>query len=297
MTEGSLRIGVVGRRGGWSSEALADAVQERTGFRLLVDVEEVVLDLERGRARAGEVDLGVLDALIVKKVGDAYGPVMLERLELLRWIAEGGVRVFSKPASILRVVDRLACTVTLARRGVPMPPTVVTERVDRAADAVRRFGTAVLKPLYSTRGRGMRVVSADGPDLEDELGAFRDAGNPVLYVQQKVEIGDRDFCLVFVGGAYVGAYARVRGHGSWNTTIHNGGSYERHEASPEIVALAHRAQAPFDLAFTSVDIVLGEEGRAQVLEVSAFGGFRGLRDGLGIDPAARYADYVIGRMR
>ena len=42
MTE--RRIGVVGIPGKWSTEALADALEARTGFRLVIDMADVVLD-------------------------------------------------------------------------------------------------------------------------------------------------------------------------------------------------------------------------------------------------------------
>ena len=53
-------------------------------------------------------------------------------------------------------IDRLACTVTLRLGEIPLPPTVITEDIDQAAAAVERFGTAVLKPLYTSKARGMR---------------------------------------------------------------------------------------------------------------------------------------------
>jgi len=60
--------------------------------------------------------------------------------------------------------------------------------------------------------------------------------------------------------------------------------------------LAERAQRPFEMAFTSVDIVESPEGPL-VFEVSAFGGFRGLLQGANLDAAQLYADYVVGRMQ
>lgn len=67
-----MRIGVVGTRGGWSSELLADTVAAKTGFRLLVDMEQVCLDLDRGKAWFQGVDLAELDGLIIKKIGARY---------------------------------------------------------------------------------------------------------------------------------------------------------------------------------------------------------------------------------
>ncbi len=289
----SLKIGVVGTTGGWSSEHLADRVAERTGFRLLIDMQRVSARFDEGRACFGEHDLCALDGIIVKKVGDRYNAHMLDRLEILRYVEQRGVPVFSKPLSISRLLDRLSCTVTLASHRIPMPPTEVTEELNRARDAVRRFGRAIVKGLYSTKARGMLVLSASDPELEAKLAAFA-ADNPVLYVQKMLRLPGRDLGVMFLGGRFVGAYARVKGDAAWNTTIHSGGHYQPYEPSPAIIDLAFRAQAPFDLDFTGVDVAETENG-PMVFEVSAFGGFSGLRDGCGIDAAALYSDYVVDK--
>jgi tetrahydromethanopterin:alpha-L-glutamate ligase len=41
------RIGVIGIPGKWSTETLADAVEKQTGFRLVVDMADISLDLEK----------------------------------------------------------------------------------------------------------------------------------------------------------------------------------------------------------------------------------------------------------
>lgn len=290
MTESKRRVGVVGVAGAWSSESLVDEVARRTGERLLIEMEDVAFDSDTGRVLFGDLDLCSLDGVIVKKIGQTYSPHMLDRLELLRYVQESGVRMFSNPASVLRLIDRLSCTITLQSGEIPMPRTVVTESVDRAAEAIASFGAAVLKPLYSTKARGMKVVAA-GDDCKAEIEQFRADGNPVLYVQEKLAMPDRDLGVAFLGGEYLGTYARVSGGDSWNTTIRAGGRYERHEPSEATLAVARRAQALFDLDFTCVDVVETARGPL-VFEVSAFGGFRGMRDGLGIDMASTYADYV-----
>ena len=150
-TSGKPKVAVVGIAGGWSSERLLDALQERTGFRCLVDMAQVRCDLATGRAYFDEVDLTALDGLVIKKVGVEYSPELLDRLELLRFIASQGPRIFSPPASIIAMLDRLSCTVTLVAGGIPMPPTVVTESVEQAARAVERMGRSVLKPCTPPR--------------------------------------------------------------------------------------------------------------------------------------------------
>lgn len=295
MTEGP-RIGVVGLPGSWSTEALADAVARRTGFRAVINVAECRMDLGGGSVWFGDLDLCQLDALLIKKIGENYTSHMLDRLELLRYVSQRGVSVFSNPVSILRLLDRLSCTVTLAGADVPMPPTTVTEDVEQAAAAVEGYGEAVLKPLYSTKARGMQVVRAGDADLRQTLESYRSAGNEMIYVQKKLSIPDRDLGVVFLGGQYVGTYARVKSGEAWNTTTRDGGRYEKHEASPAIVELAHRAQSLFSLDLTSVDVVETTQGPL-VFEVSAFGGFRGSQVALGVDLADRYAEYAVQRAR
>jgi tetrahydromethanopterin:alpha-L-glutamate ligase len=289
-----LRIGVVGVRKRWSTQQLCAAVEARTGRAWLIELERVALDLASGQVRCGDLDLGTLDALIIKKLGDRYAPELLDRLQVLRFLDEHGTPVFSRPRAIEPLLDRLSCTVALRLAGIPMPETVITEDVDEAVAAVRRFGEAVLKPLFTSKARGMRLVCSDGR-LRESVEAFRAAGNQVLYVQRRVELPGRDLGVVFLGGEYLACYARVAHQASWHTSTSKGGGYQACDPGPEVIALARRAQAPFGLDFTSVDVVESRAGPL-VFEVSAFGGFRGLLEAAGINAAERLTDYVLGKL-
>ena len=61
----------------------------------------------------------------------------------------------------------------------------------------------------------------------------------------------------------------------------------------ELVDLAYRAQAPFGMDFTTVDVAETDQGPI-VFEVSAFGGFRGALEGAGIDAAERTGQRPVG---
>lgn len=287
------KIGVVGIPGKWSTETLADSVEAATGFRLVIDMGETSLDLASGRLLYRGQDLCELDALIVKKISASYSPHTLDRLEMLR-VAEGaGVRVFSRAEHMLRLIDRLSCTVTLRNAGLPMPETRVTEDIAAAVQAVQDFGSAVFKPLYSTKARGMCVIDAAAGEVvvRDAVSTFR-AENPVMYIQRKVHLPGQDLGMVFIAGRYLGSYARVSQGDAWNTTIHSGGRYAAHTPSDSIIEMAHRAQGLFDMDFTTVDVAETEAGPI-VFEVSAFGGFQGALDGIGINAAELYVEHVL----
>lgn len=290
------RIGVIGIPGKWSTETLADTVEERTGQRLVIDMAEVELDLTEGRLLFQGQDLCALDGLIVKKISAVYSPDTLDRLEMLRVAEAAGVRVFSRAETMLRMIDRLSCTVTLRNGGIPMPETRVTEDVDAALAAVDEMGSAVFKPLFSTKARGMVVIEGgrSAADIRHDIEAFK-ADNPVMYIQKKLALPGRDLGMVFLGGKYLGTYARVSQTDAWNTTIHSGGRYEAYEPPEETIALAARAEALFGMDFTTVDVAESEDGPI-VFEVSAFGGFRGAKEGIGIDAAALYVEHVLRQL-
>jgi ribosomal protein S6--L-glutamate ligase len=288
------RIGIIGTSDGWSTKMLLETVQSKTGFGVLIDLWSLVVDMDRGEAFHGELDVCTLDALIVKKIGSPYSPSMLDRLSALEYVEHLGPRVFSRPMNIKRVLDRLSCTVVLRTAEIPMPPTVITENVDRAAEAVREFGRAVLKPLYTSKARGMEIVEARN-DVREQIKAFKDAGNPMLYVQKMLHLPGQDLGIAFCGGRFIGCYARVGDGVSWNTTTHSGGQYGPHEPEPQIVELAQRAQSLFDLDFTCVDIAVTDDGPV-VFEVSAFGGFRGLWEACKVNAAEHYVNHVLRRL-
>ncbi len=289
-----MKIGVIGVADGWSSQKLADAVAEATGYRLLIDMEHVRLDMPSGKAWYGEVDLSALDALLIKKIGTTYSPQLLDRLEMLRLLEARGLPVFSSPTKILGVLNRISCTITLQSGNIPMPLTSVTEDVDQAVAAVEEYEEAVFKPLFSTKAKGMCVINK-GDSCHGQVSLFQ-RDNQLMYIQKKIELGERDLGIVFLGGKYLSTYARCRQEGAWNTTTASGGKYQAFDPDPEIIELAAKSQALFGLDFTCVDVALTPQGPI-VFEVSAFGGFRGLLEARSIDAAKEYTTYVIDTLQ
>ncbi len=288
------RIGVIGNPGAWSSDHLANTFADRTGFRCLIDLDHISLDLDAGVGRYGDVDLASLDAIVVKKLGANYSIDDLSRLEVLRYVNARCAPVFSDPERIQRVIDRVTCTVTLRIHDIPMPPTAITGCVEEAGEFVRRMGRVVLKPLFSTKARGMIVLSTED-DVASALREFHEAGNRVFYIQKMIELPGHDLGIAFLGGEFVAAYARFSSGESWNTTTYFGGRYREAHPPKEIIDLAHKAQEPFGLHFTCVDVAITDDGPI-VFEVSAFGGYRGLKEANGMDIAQRIADDILKRV-
>lgn len=288
------KIGVIGIPGRWSSEQMADAVEKKTGFRSLIDIKTICLDLETSTVQSNNGLFNQFDALIIKKISPCYTPLILDRLELLRFANKKGLAIFSRPDSIINIFNRITCTVSLQLHNIPIPPTVITEDISYALSAVERFQKAVFKPIYTSKARGMKIIEW-GKTIKPDIESFKSAGNPIMYIQKFIKMPGRDLGIAFLNGDYLATYARVGHNDSWNTTIASGGKYESYVPSREIVDIAYRAQSIFDLDFTCVDMVESDYGPL-VFEVSAFGGFRGLYESNGIDAADLYADYVIKKV-
>jgi ribosomal protein S6--L-glutamate ligase len=291
-----MKIAVVGQPGAWSTERLAAAIRRHGAAADVVDLGMCSLRLPEPRVFHRGRPLDGFAGAVVKKVGDtAGGWAVRERIAMLRHLEASGVPVLSSPASLELAIDRLMMTVELVRAGVPIPDTTVTESTDEATAAIERFGAAIVKPLFTSKGRGMRKL---GPlDAAPALGEHREAGFGPYYLQRFVKHPGRDLGVAVLDGRYLGAYWRVAGEHPWMTTILSGGRYEKAEPLSEAVGLALRAAEHFGLVFTGVDLIEDPDGRLSVLEVSAFGGFRGLLNGCGIDAAPMLAEVALRRFR
>lgn len=294
-----MKIAIAGVIGKWSTEHLGAVLRARGAETALFQVQDCLLDLDRGAVLCEGRPLEGFDAVVVKKMGELTHQNFTCRLGVLRQLEKSGARVFSPPDQIAVVADRLEVTRTLRWAGLPMSPTVVTESMDEALGALERFGRAVLKPIFTTKGRGMKRLEATQRDeAAAELELFRDRGLGPFYLQQFVDARDgRDIGISVLDGRIIGTYYRIAGEGNWMTTIHSGGRYEACELTPELEEIALRAANAFRLDFTGVDVVQAPDGSLMLYEVSAFGGFKGCKVALDLDAADLYAEYIVRTLK
>jgi ribosomal protein S6--L-glutamate ligase len=289
MTRKRLRVAVAGIPGAWSTERMAESLRARGVDASTFSAGDLVHDLTSGRVELHGEDLSRVDGIVVKKLADQSSPWGRLRLHALRVLESRGVRIFSRPDVIDVAMDRYRMTVEMAAAGLPVPATISAETEGGLRDAIARLGDSVVKPVYTSKGRGMIRVDADGAAILD--GAL-DADGQRYLVQQFVRAPGRDIGATVSGGAFVGAFYRVAADGAWMTTTSQGGRYERCELSAEGIELAERAAQLFRLDYTVVDLVEQERGFL-IYEVSAFGGFRGLLEATGVDPSVAYAEHVV----
>jgi tetrahydromethanopterin:alpha-L-glutamate ligase len=281
-----MRVAVAGVPGAWSSERMCAALRQRGIDSFVFSLGDCLHGLTTGRVRLGELDLSALQGIVVKKLAPQDSSVARLRLHMLRSLEEQGVRVFSPADVIEAAMDRYGMNRRLAAAGLSLPATISFEGLSSLRACVDELGDAVVKPVYTSKGRGMFRARTG-----EALPASWDDDNGRWLAQRFVESPGRDIGACVLGGRYVGAFYRVAPSGQWMTTTARGGRYAPCELDLEGQDIALRAAGLFGLDYTVVDLVEADD-RYMLYEVSAFGGFSGLWSANRLDVAGLYAGYV-----
>lgn len=284
-------IPVAGVPGAWSSESLAEELELAGAQSFVFPVEKCLHQVSRSRIVWNGSDLTRADGIAVKKLGDAASPYSRQRVEVLYELQAAGAVVVSSAESIDAAIDRYRMSTVLARAGVPVPRTVVTESLEEASFYLRQWGEMVVKPLFTSKGRGMRLLSEHSASRLALKDWAKESRGP-FYLQEFIEASGFDVAVPVLGGEVLGSYSRVAAPGQWQTTTRTGGRYSAGPLTEEIKEIALKAVGAFGLHYTTVDMVKTARGWL-VYEVSAFGGFSGMRAAHGLNTAQLYAHHVL----
>jgi tetrahydromethanopterin:alpha-L-glutamate ligase len=216
------------------------------------------------------------DAVFVRMMSGGTFQAVTLRLGILHALRENGVLVWNDARAIERCVDKSMTSFLLARAGIPTPPTWALESRENACAIVRRetaHGPLVLKPLFGSQGRGLKLIRSeeDLPASDTVAGAY--------YLQRFVGVeaadGFRDFRLLVSRGRVVAAMARQAA--SWVTNVKQGGRPTPVVAGSDLDDLAIRAAAATGASFAGVDILYAADGHPTVLEVNSMPAWSGLQ--------------------
>ena len=269
-------IGLVTDRMDWHARELRKAFAAAGADVVAFDFSACAIDTQ---SAAGIIIAGfgdrLPDAVFVRTMSGGTFEAVTLRLGILHGLRECGVPVWNDARAIERCVDKSATSFLLARTGIPTPATWAVESREAACPIVRREtarGPLVLKPLFGSQGRGLRLIRS-----EDELPA-QDKIAGVYYLQRFVGVdrdGFHDFRLLVSHGRVVAAM--VRHAATWITNVKQGGKPVAAVPDAEMKDLALRAAAAVGADFAGVDIVYGADGRPTVLEVNSMPAWSGLQ--------------------
>ncbi|MHB0913588.1 MAG: RimK family alpha-L-glutamate ligase [Armatimonadota bacterium] len=233
---------------------------------------------------AGDLPVDAYDAFIVRgfnRLGEI--DYQYEVLELLEYQS----RLVVNSTEGLSVAESKAQTTALLQKsGFPVPRTLITQNLDEAISARRRFGTVVIKPLYGSHGKDMARIE-DETVLPDFL-----AGHGAVYIQEYVENEGRDIRAFVVGDRVVASVYRVAKDGEWRTNVAQGSNCEPCELSEEMHDLCVEATRTIGLEYTGVDLMESPDGPL-ILELNGAPWWQGLYEATGRNVAEDVVLHVL----
>jgi RimK family alpha-L-glutamate ligase len=268
-------VGLVVDRWDWHARGLAKALAALGAETFPIDLAACGFDTQSasGLSIPGRAQLP--DAVMVRTMSGGTFEAVTMRLGVLHALREIGVTVWNDARAIERCVDKSMTSFLLARAGIPTPPTWTTESPETARDIVWRetkHGPLVLKPLFGSQGRGLRLIH-DQSELP-EPGAVAGA----YYLQRFVGVdrdGFRDFRLLVSQGRVIAAM--VRHAPTWITNVKRGGRPIAALIDAEMKDLAVAAATTVGAAFAGVDVIYDADGRPSVLEVNSMPAWAGVQ--------------------
>jgi tetrahydromethanopterin:alpha-L-glutamate ligase len=230
------------------------------------------------------------DAVFVRALAGGSFEAVTKRLGILHALGALGVPVINSAKAMENCVDKSMTSFLLARASIVTPSAWVVETREAAALIAAReltFGPLVLKPLFGSQGRGLRLIES-----VDQLPAPEDV-NGVFYLQRFVSTEGPDFWdfrLLVSRGRVLSAMCRRSD--SWIVNIKQGGRPTRFLPNDEFTALAIAAAAAVGASFSGVDIIAGFDG-LHVIEVNSTPAWAGLQSVTDFDISAVVAGDIL----
>jgi RimK family alpha-L-glutamate ligase len=274
-----LRVAVLGASGSWHSRRLIGALAARGHEVLAIPATRLRSVVNSGGSvqvlGPDGAPLDALDLLIVRGLPRGSLEQVIFRMDALHVLAEQGVRCVNSPRAIERTIDKSWAGAVLTLAGVPTPPTIVCERYEDAIQAFDELGgDIVVKPLFGAMGHG--IVRVEDRDLAHRVFRALELERSVYYVQRTVApAGRRDLRLLVVGGEIVGAMERATD--SWRANIARGARPRAVMLGDDERRLALAAAVALEADVAGVDLLVGPDGEAVVVEVNGIPGWQALQ--------------------
>lgn len=289
------RIALVTDAADWHARVLSTAFAATGARTVPLRLERCSLDTTAPAGlRIAGFRAALPDAVMVRSMSGGSFEAVTLRLGVLHALDALGVPVWNDARAIERCVDKSMTSFLLRRAGIPTPATWATQRL-AAARALcareTRSGPLVLKPLFGSQGRGLRLIRspADLPEPAAVAGVY--------YLQRYVAVeraGFRDFRVLVCAGRIVAGMARHAP--TWITNVKRGGQPVAAAIDTEMRALALAAAAAVGARYAGVDLLYGPDGRPTVLEVNSMPAWSGLQQVTGTDIAATLAGELMQAM-
>ncbi|MGB2842069.1 MAG: RimK family alpha-L-glutamate ligase [Halobacteriota archaeon] len=282
----------------WTASAFLKAIEKRGAKALPINLSTLSASISGSDFSIFDADLKALelDAILVRDVGISFALEQISfKFDLLRQF-ENSMTVMNSPTAIQNAANKFFSFYLFKLARLPIPRTMVTSELEVAKKTIEKFGSAVVKPIFGSQGKG--IIKLESSQPESELASklaelLKERG--VHYLQQFVPNPGRDIRVFVVGEEALSAIYRVPRSGSFVSNLSQGATPVKCELTDEMRELAISAAKAVGADFAGVDLIEGEEGLF-LLEVNATPSGKGIKLACGIDVTGRIVDRLFERL-
>lgn len=272
---------------GWHGAQLKRAFAQRGVDSFFVSLQDCILDFSGNQASGNQAQIRIPSlhdtpkAVFVRGVTGGTLPQVITRLNVLHMLNLQGVLVYNEGRAIERTVDKAMTSFLLQQAGIATPKTWVCESRQQAHAIMQAHPKLVIKPLFGSQGKGVRLV--DKVHLPLPMDCFVDG---VFYLQEWLA-APHDYRVFVVNGQVLAAMKRTGD--DWLHNVAQGARCERTD-EPDVMAIALQAASVLEIAYCGVDVIRDEHGQLSVLEVNSIPAWRGLQSVTSVDVAQALVD-------
>jgi len=230
-----------------------------------------------------------LEVCLTRSLGPGTLEQINRRIDFMEHLELSGTFVVNPVYAFRRARDKYATMNTLAKAGLPIPKTFVTENALQAYRFAKHFTNIVCKPMIGSMGYGVMRFS----NLDLAYNAFRllERINQPIYLQEYLQKPRRDLRAFVIGDQVLAAIHRISPPGHWKTNLAQGGKAKAAKLTHAIKELAIKATQIIGLEYAGVDIVETSKGPI-ILEVNSSPSWQGLQRTTGVKVADHLIKYV-----
>ena len=242
----------------------------------------------------GYREVSNIDLCFFRSFGAGSYEQIVKRLGLMRHLESADTFVVNPVKALLEVRDKYSTIAILAKAGLPVPETYVTESAHWAYRKTRNFKQAVYKPIVGSLGFG--AMKFDDSDLAFNAYKTLETLSLPLYVQEYLENPQRDIRAFVIGEKVVASMYRVASKGSWKANIALGNKPKLLKLSKELKDMVVKASKTLGLIYAGVDILETKNGPV-LLEVNGSPSWQGLKQASGVNVAELLVKHVLSLMK
>ncbi|MHA2406971.1 MAG: lysine biosynthesis protein LysX [Candidatus Ranarchaeia archaeon] len=238
-------IGIVYDRVRWNEKALIKEGKNNNIPLKLIDAKGYYLDTKNIHPDFQDVDVFLMRC--VSAIRGQYWTQILESY---------GKTVVNTYDTYIKCVDKLTTTLALIKADIPTPHTSIAFDVDKGVEATESIGyPAFLKPVLGSWGRLISILK-DPQSAKAIFEHRRDMGAfyRTMYLQEGINIKNRDIRSFVIGNDVVCAIYRTSPKGEWRTNTAGGGKATVCPVTDEIRDISLKAAQAMGGGILGVDL-------------------------------------------